>query len=108
MCAMIAAHDDDVDDEDDDDLGDDDEDDDDLGDNDTLFIIPNKNIIILRWCDSVSSLLSWSYYDMIFLLKKTYITLLILINYIVMNWQLIAIQLYIDYLWRISILKVHT
>ena len=48
MCAMIAAHDDDVDDEDDDDLGDDDEDDDDLGDNDTLFIIPNLNIIILR------------------------------------------------------------
>ena len=36
MCAMIAAHDDNVDydDEDDDDLGDDDEDDDDLGDDD--------------------------------------------------------------------------
>lgn len=32
MCAMIATHDDDVDDEDDVDLGDDDEDDDDLGD----------------------------------------------------------------------------
>ena len=48
MCAMIATHDDDVDDEDDDDLGDDDEDDDDLGDNDTLFITPNINIILLR------------------------------------------------------------
>ena len=48
MCAMIAAHDDDVDDEDDDNLGDDDENDDNLGDNDTLFIIPNINIIILR------------------------------------------------------------
>jgi hypothetical protein len=45
---MIATHDDDVDDEDDDDLGDDDENDDNLGDNDTLFIIPNITIIILR------------------------------------------------------------